>query len=364
MSAIGFGLIGCGAFGRFCLAQYRNLPDLVPRAVADADPGLAEQTARDQGLEAVSVERLLARSDIDWVHIATPPGTHRALVLAALAAGKHVLCEKPLALDRASAQEMLASARKAGKILAVNLIMRYNPLAQLVKTILEEKLLGEVLHASFENWAQDETLGPGHWFWNRPVSGGIFVEHAVHFFDLFEWWLGPGEVRSAWEGLRPGSGLAEAVASTSVHSGVPLTMYHGFQQARRMDRQEFRILLERGDILLREWVPTSLEIHGLLEGASRRRLEALIPHVRIERLEAVGEPVSGRHKTWAPEGRYRIGGTPGLNKDELYRTMVTRLLGDQLAFAADPSRTRLISEENGLRSLEMALSAADLAARL
>jgi predicted dehydrogenase len=68
-----------------------------------------------------------------------------------------------------------------------------------------------VLRGTFENYASDEGLGPDHWFWDRTKSGGIFIEHGVHFFDMFAGWLGVGTVESAGRVRRPESGIEEQV---------------------------------------------------------------------------------------------------------------------------------------------------------
>src|SRR5688572_8336674 len=94
-----YGLIGCGVFGRFSLEHFRRLPELELVAAADMDHGLAVRTAGEFGMEACETpERLLERGDIDIVHLAVPPFTHGPLGMAAMQSGKHVLCEKPLAL--------------------------------------------------------------------------------------------------------------------------------------------------------------------------------------------------------------------------------------------------------------------------
>jgi predicted dehydrogenase len=188
---LGVGLLGCGAFGRFCLREFAAMPELRAAAVADMVP----ETARKAGEEFAvpvcpDIHALAARDDVQIIHIATPPSTHRELAIAALDAGKHVLCEKPLATIVADARRMIEVARTARRFLAVNLIMRYDPLNQAVARILETGLLGAPLHAFFENYAGDTPLGAGHWFWKPHISGGIFIEHGVHFFDLFRMWLG------------------------------------------------------------------------------------------------------------------------------------------------------------------------------
>lgn len=364
--SLGYGLIGCGAFGRFCATQYASLPGLALVAVADTNRSLAEQTARDFGVPALDVETLLSLPEVDLVHIATPPGTHLDLALSAIQAGKHVLCEKPLALDLASARKMIDAAQARGRILAVNLIMRYNPLAEAVHQILEEKLLGETLHGTFENLAQDETLGPDHWFWTPSASGGIFIEHAVHFFDLFEWWLGPGRVVAAQQGRRPDNkSIVEHVGSTSVHgSGTWVNQYHGFHQAGRMDRQEFRIVCERGDLLLREWVPTQLTVDGLMDEETLARIQELVPHSTTELVERYTDStrmVRSRHKAYAVDGRWTVSGNTGMEKPALYGFVVRSLMSDQLASMVDPDHVRRVDETNGFRSLAMAISAQTLA---
>lgn len=76
-------------------------------------------------------------------------------------------------------------------------MQRYNPLYTMVADLIQSQMLGKVLHGYLENYASDEGLDPDHWFWDRSKSGGIFLEHGVHFFDMFEGWLGRGEVVAA-----------------------------------------------------------------------------------------------------------------------------------------------------------------------
>jgi predicted dehydrogenase len=362
----GYGLIGCGAFGRFCLDQYRAIEDVDCVAVADLRPEAARDAARPRGLAAcASPAELLARDDIDWVHIATPPSTHRGLALEALDAGKHVLCEKPLATRPDHAETMARRAREKGRVLAVNLIMRHNPLCEQVKRLLDKRLLGEPLHASFVNCAKDEPLPAGHWFWNRDVSGGIFIEHGVHFFDLFRWWLGEGEILSAQATPRPGTNIEEQVLCTARYGrGVLVSFYHGFHQASRMDRQAFRIVCERGDIRLFEWVPTRVEIDVLATEETKRAIAALLPDADVRRVEAYeGLPrkVTSRHKAYEVDGRYAIRGDAGMAKEELYGHVLRGLLSDQIAGARDPAHARRVTENDGLVSLAMAARADALA---
>jgi predicted dehydrogenase len=178
---------------------------------------------------------------------------------------------------------MIDAARTARRFLAVNLIMRYDPLNQAVARVLEAGLLGAPLHAFFENHAGDTPLGPGHWFWKPEISGGIFIEHGVHFFDLFRMWFGPGEVLAAQQSERPTGGIIDQVHCTVRYGSVLLAnFYHGFHQSSRMESQEARIVCERGTIRLFEWVPTRIEIDLLANYADLDTVRSLVPHAEVE----------------------------------------------------------------------------------
>ena len=99
---------------------------------------------------------------------------------------------------------MIEAAHKRSRLLSVNLMQRYNPIFDAVERLIQGGALGELLHGYFENYASDENLPREHWFWDRAKSGGIFIEHGVHFFDLFAGWLGKGTVVAAQRGIRPG----------------------------------------------------------------------------------------------------------------------------------------------------------------
>ena len=367
---VGYGLIGAGAFGRFCVEQYRQLESVEPVALADVNAEVARASAERLGLDACeTVDTLLGRDDVDLVHVATPPATHADVVMRALEAGKHVLCEKPLAIRLDDAKRMVDAAASGARVLAVNLIMRYDPLCEAVKAICEQHLLGEPLHGFFENYAKDEPLPPDHWFWNRELSGGIFIEHGVHFFDLFEWWLGDGEPAGAQQVQRPGADLIEQVQATVRYGGAatgPLvSFYHGFTQAARMDRQEMRLVFERGSLSLYEWVPTSMTIDCLADDPTLQALRQLLPGcdvTEVERYEQAGHrEVVSRHKPYTVDGRYRLAADVGMDKDALYGHVLRALLDDKVKAIVDPSHDRRVTAANGYRSLATADRATQLA---
>jgi len=363
---IGYALIGAGKFGLFACQNYAKLDDVRLCAVADADAQAAQRVADQLGVDAAaSVDDALARVDVELAYIAAPPWTHRELTEKSLRAGKHVLCEKPLALTADDAQAMLDLAREKNLLLVADLLMRYNPLCEAVKQIIDRRLLGEPLHGFFENYAKDEPLPPGHWFWDPAHSGGIFVEHAVHFFDLFRWWLGEMKLESAQSVRRPNSEITEQVQCVCRYDNdVLVNFYHGFTQAERMDRQEMRILFERGTLQLVEWMPTKLQIDCIVTDRQLSALQDLLPHAVVETVKSYRgdeRQVTSRHKPYEVDGRYLIRADTGMEKLDLYGHALRGLLADQVAFLRAPSHARRITEDHGRTSLVSAAAAQCLA---
>ena len=209
-ASVGIGVIGCGGFALFACGHFTKIPGVRIAAAADVVDAAAQRLAGEfEGARVLSVEDLVCDPEVDLVYIATPPSLHHPQAMMALQAGKHVICEKPLAVTLEQADEMIAAARAQNRVLVANLMQRHNPLADMVKGLVDSGVLGDVLHGYFENYAGDERLGPSHWFWDPDVSGGIFIEHAVHFFDLFESWLGKGTVEAAQLCMRPGTDMED-----------------------------------------------------------------------------------------------------------------------------------------------------------
>src|SRR5438067_10385204 len=363
---IRLGVIGCGGFGLFALQHFTQVPGVTLVGMAGTHRPAALAAAARFGVENVEeVGELLRRDDVDVVYIATPPFLHFPQAMAALEAGKHVIVEKPLALTVAQADELVTTARRRDLLLVANLMQRYNPLFDAVCRLVEARVLGEVLHGTFENYASDDNLPAAHWFWDRSKSGGIFVEHGVHFFDLFAGWLGPGTVEAAQVGVRPGTSIEEHVHSTVRYGDAALVnFYHGFHQTERMDRQELRLVFERGDVTLHDWVPTRARIHAAVDERQTRDLCDLFPGARLDVTASYG----GSDRACRGRGKeidaYQVielstGGAPA--KAPLYGRLLRALMQDQVGWIRDRNHERVVTEANGRDSLAMACAADALA---
>lgn len=364
--AIGLGVIGAGGFGLFALQQFVQVEGVELKALAATHRPQALAVARRFGIpEPIEVESLLAREDIQLVYISTPPFLHYPYARQALLAGKHVLVEKPLATRIEHAQELLQLARQHGRLLVTNLMQRYNPVFDKMLRLIREKPLGDLLHAYFENYAADEGLPPDHWFWDREKSGGIFVEHGVHFFDLFAGWLGPGKVLAAARSLRPNSRVEEQVTCTvRYRENVLVHFYHGFHQLARMDRQELRLVFELGDVTLYEWIPTRVRIQAAVDEAQTRMLCEIFPRAVLDVLAVYSGKERQAQSRFRPRDVYQIIEMHwGWEKRKfpLYGELLRALLADQLAYLRDPNHVRRLTEQNGYDALQLALQADRLA---
>lgn len=362
---LNIGIIGAGNFAGFAASAFTELPGVQVVAVTDIDADAAKRLADDCGAEVMdNMDSLLEGDLINLVYIATPPWLHYQQSKAALLKGKHVICEKPAALKAADAKELAEVAETENLLWVVNLMQRYNPLYQVVSKLVEEQLMGAFLHGYFENYASDENLPAAHWFWNENKSGGIFIEHAVHFFDMFEGWLGEGDIIHALQLKRPGfePAIMDRVQATAKYAGGVVNFYHGFDQPKLLDRQELRLQFERGDVTLEEWVPVRMKLNGLVTEPELLRLRELSPNISLNRVvnDNTGA-MKGRFKNIINARQLILEYHDTSDKQQRYRELLKDMLLDQHKWLENRAHVRKISSTNAVNSLKMAENAAAIA---
>jgi len=193
------GIIGCGS-----IAQEGHIPALIASgveiaAVCDANEARAREVGETFGVPAVDADyiRLLARPEIDLVTVGVPNGLHASVSVAALRAGKHVLCEKPMSVDSAGAEAMVAAAKESGRLLSVNQHMRFDRSTLAMRDAVARGDLGEVYLADVRMTRQNGIPGYGSWFTNRDLAGhGALFDIGVHMLDLALFVLGFPEVEA------------------------------------------------------------------------------------------------------------------------------------------------------------------------
>lgn len=202
---INVGLIGCGFMGRAHSNAYRQVGRffdlaLTPRlaAVCSKDAGL-EEFARNWGYDSVETEwrRLVERPDIDLVDICVPNVLHHDIAVAAARAHKIIVCEKPLAMNAAEAEEMAEEVERAGVPNMVQFNYRRVPAVTLAKQLIDRGKLGRIFHYR-AHYLQDWTIsasvpvgGPNNWRLDKSQAGnGVTGDLMAHSLDLAEWLIG------------------------------------------------------------------------------------------------------------------------------------------------------------------------------
>ena len=365
MKPINISVIGTGQFAYFAVNEFVKISGVRLSGVYDQ---VNENALRFKDIDSDvkiyhSPDELLAEPYIDLVYIATPPYLHYPQSRMALLAGKHVICEKPAALHTEHAEELREIANQKQLLYVVNLMQRYNPLYEAVHQLIKRNVLGSFLHGFFENYASDEFLSPSHWFWDQQKSGGIFIEHGVHFFDMFSGWLGEGKVIAAQKMNRPQhENIWDKFQAIVQYSKGLVNFYHGFDQPKALDRQELRLQFEKGEITLYEWVPTHLKMTSLCTDEELNTLKSIFPGSEIEMLERHEKLVDTKGRFKNIQYQYKLVLKYGaIQKMTLYKELVTAMFKDQLAWIENKSHLRKIDENNAVNSLKTANDAEGLA---
>lgn len=190
------GIIGAGFARAAYLPALRHVPGATVVALASARLERAQAVAAEFGVPHAydDWQAMLQAHRFDLVCIATPTVLHAPQALAALAAGAHVLCEKPAAMDAAEARAMLAAAEAAGRLHVIDHELRFNPNRMRVAALIADGTLGEVRHVTITNigaaW-NDPAGRPLHDWWSlASEGGGRLGANGSHQVDLLRWWLG------------------------------------------------------------------------------------------------------------------------------------------------------------------------------
>lgn len=204
--ALGVGLIGSGYMGKCHALAWNSVAPLFgdverPRLVslAEVTPDLADKKGREFGFARSTGQwqDLLSDREIDVISIAAPNQFHADMAVAALEAGKHVWCEKPMATKLADAERMLAAARRSGKAAVMGYNYIQNPLIRHMKTLLDEGAIGTVTHVRIEmdeDYMADATE-PFYWKSEAQSGYGALDDFAVHPLSLMATLVGlPAEV--------------------------------------------------------------------------------------------------------------------------------------------------------------------------
>lgn len=185
-------VIGVGGISEMHIASYLRNPDVELYAFCDINEKRLHEMGEKYGISRLCTDKdemLRALPEIDAVSVCTWNSAHAPCAIAALNAGKHVLCEKPMATCAAEAQEMLDAAKKAGKLLMVGFVRRYERGSTLLRQLVSQDFFGELYYAKATYLRRNGN--PGGWFGDKSRSaGGPLIDLGVHVIDLTRYLMG------------------------------------------------------------------------------------------------------------------------------------------------------------------------------
>lgn len=194
------GMIGCGNRSKALIAALNSVPEIEITALCDIVPHKMEQ--RSQLIKGQpkpkfvnTLNELLNMSELDCICVVTPNDTHKAIVIASLEAGKHVFCEKPMALTVADCNEMIGTVERTRKVLQIGHQRRHSAEWRLLVETIHNKPLGKILQSSLYDYrgdwrvpdADEYPAGVEYWRLNQARSGGVVYEMGAHIIDINNW---------------------------------------------------------------------------------------------------------------------------------------------------------------------------------
>jgi myo-inositol 2-dehydrogenase/D-chiro-inositol 1-dehydrogenase len=300
--------IGIAGLGRLGKHHAQNLATRVPgaRLVAACSPVAGERDWARQALGVVALHadltELLARKDIDAVFLVTPTSLHPRQIIESLQAGKHVFCEKPLALDLAECRRVEAEAAKQPRLkVMIGYGRRFDPSYSDAHAKVKAGAIGTPFLVRSQNLDLNDASG----FFVRfaPTSGGIFLDCSVHDIDLARWFLGsPKPVRvfaagtiALHEGLREFGDVDNGVATCEFEGGklacfyASRTMAHGHETSTEVFGTEGRLAIGTNPRLNRVDISDAHGVRNECTPTFYERFEEAFLRETMEFVRAVAE---------------------------------------------------------------------------
>ena len=202
MKKIRIAILGCGVIGDVHARAIAELPELCELvALCDVNPARAEEYAKKYNVKAYSdYAEMLRDKEIDAVTICTPSGMHADQAIAAIEAGKHVLCEKPMALTTADALRIREAEAKSDKKLSVIFQMRYTKDIQYLKKVIEEGKLGQLTFCDLymKYWRDESYFKASPWRGTFAMDGGgALMNQGIHGVDIMHYLCGAPKLLTA-----------------------------------------------------------------------------------------------------------------------------------------------------------------------
>jgi myo-inositol 2-dehydrogenase / D-chiro-inositol 1-dehydrogenase len=192
MNRVRIGIIGAGRIANVMANAYQSVPEAELTAVADVIRVVAESFAKKFNIPAVfeDYNDLLSSGIVDAVVICAPTFLHEEVAIASAKAGKHIFCQKPMALTVEACEAITAAAEQAGVKLQTGFMLRFTPPFTDVKVAISSGEIGNLIaiRSSVFGWEPS-----ADWFYDPAKGGGILIDTIIHTLDLFRWYAGEVE---------------------------------------------------------------------------------------------------------------------------------------------------------------------------
>lgn len=185
------GVIGVGSIAEMHIAGYKADPRVELAAFCDINEERLKEKGERHGVTRLytDVKDMVAKEELDAVSVCTWNAAHAPCTIAALEAGLHVLCEKPMAMNAKEAEEMKAAAERNGKLLMIGFVRRYGNDCKILQDFITQDALGEIYYAKATYLRRNGN--PGGWFGDKSRSGGgPLIDLGVHVIDLVRYLSG------------------------------------------------------------------------------------------------------------------------------------------------------------------------------
>ena len=228
------GIIGLGSVSSRHLSTVSHIATARLVAVADINEDVLARVQDKYGCRAYSnYSELLQDEEVELVIVCLPHFLHMEASVAALSAGKHVLVEKPMAIDVEQCDRMIEEANKSQKLLSVGHMHHFFPKNVEVKRMLDDQELGELVMVRDEGYRPFHVEGRAQWYLDKATQGGLWYQNGIHLIDRCSWWVGSRVVAvKAMIGSRFYDFSADDVAMAMLHfeNGVHATLIHVWWQ--------------------------------------------------------------------------------------------------------------------------------------
>ncbi len=278
MNTINFAIVGCGRIAQRHAEHIHNTIGCNLVATCDIEFDKAQKLADAYGsIPYSSIEDLLENKDIDVISICSPNGLHAHHSILGLNAGKHVLCEKPMAISAYDCGEMIKAAEKANRRLFIIKQNRYNPPVAAVKSLIENGQLGKISSVQLSCfWNRNQNYYANSWKGTKELDGGTLYTQFSHFVDLLYYLIGDVKEVKAYGGNFQHQGIIEfedtGVVILKFHNGAIGTINYTVNSYKKNMEGSLTIFGDKGTVKIGGQYLNELE-YQQIEGIEITNLE-------------------------------------------------------------------------------------------